>query len=133
MTGKTFKLRTILTITTGCLLTERKGPQDNGISDLYELLEHMTGTPPFTHQLGRFSEECKPFLLEQFPEMNRADIETLNSLEGEPYERVEAFLKLCTSEWGMKDTYVIEPLPQGTHDEKNPILELAEMMNPSRS
>ena len=47
-----FPLRTILTVTTGRLLTKAKGPRDNGIGDLYEILGYMTGdNGVMTHQL----------------------------------------------------------------------------------
>jgi hypothetical protein len=64
-----FALRVILTVTTGRLLTVGAGPQDNGIGDLYELLNWMTEDNLFTHQLGRAAEECKPVILELYPEL----------------------------------------------------------------
>lgn len=36
---KSFSLRVLLSVTTGRLLTEAKSPTDNGIDDLYEILE----------------------------------------------------------------------------------------------
>lgn len=73
MNEKTFTLRTILTVTTGRLLTEPKGDCNNGIGDLYEILNHMTGDSAFTHQLVRFSDECKPWLFRWFPELKIAN------------------------------------------------------------
>lgn len=73
METKAFPLRTILTVTTGRLLTKRKDPNDNGIGDLYEFLEWMCGEPPFTHTLGRFSKECKPYLFRWFPELTEPE------------------------------------------------------------
>jgi hypothetical protein len=64
-----FALRVILTVTTGRLLTKGAGPKDNGIGDLYELLNWMTEDNLFTHQLGRAAEECKPVILELYPEL----------------------------------------------------------------
>ena len=43
MNTKTFSLRTILTVTTGRLLTKGKTERDNGIGDLYEILGWMSG------------------------------------------------------------------------------------------
>ena len=40
-----FPLRVVLTVTTGRLLTERRDAKDNGISDVYEILGHMTQEP----------------------------------------------------------------------------------------
>jgi hypothetical protein len=73
METKAFPLGVLLTATTGRLLTTPRGERDNGIGDLYELLGWMTNDQPFTHQLGRFGEECKPWLLRWFPEL--ADVE----------------------------------------------------------
>lgn len=73
MSTKKFPLRDVLTVTTGRLLTKGKGKDDNGIGDLYKILGHMTGDDGvMTHQLGRFSEECKPWLLKWFPELAEA-------------------------------------------------------------
>ncbi len=66
---KVFPLRVLLTVTTGRLLTQSRGPRDNGIGDLYELLGWMTNDEPFTHQLPRFADECKPWILQWFPEL----------------------------------------------------------------
>jgi len=60
---KTFDVRVILSATTGRLVTKSQGPDDNGIGDLYELLGWMTDDSPFTHQIPRFMQECKPWLL----------------------------------------------------------------------
>lgn len=69
MATKTFPLGVVLTVTTGRLLTKSKSQNDNGIGDLYDILGHMTGDSPFTHQLGRFAAECKPWLYRWFPEI----------------------------------------------------------------
>ena len=69
---KEFALRTILSVTTGRLLTESDKPNDNGIGKMYDLLSHMTGDSVWTHQLGRFAEECKPWPLRWFPELATA-------------------------------------------------------------
>lgn len=72
MKTKAFSVRTILSVTTGRLLTESAGPDDNGLGDMYRLLEWMTGESPFTHQLPRFGKECEPWLLGWFPELAAA-------------------------------------------------------------
>jgi len=69
-----FPLCTVLTVTTGRLLTKRKSTNDNGISDLHEILEHMIGETPFTHTLGSFADKCKPWLLFWFPELDSNEL-----------------------------------------------------------
>jgi len=53
---KTFKLRDILTLTTGRLLTEPVTEHDNGIGNLYIIIDYMLDTAVFTHQLGKYSK-----------------------------------------------------------------------------
>lgn len=72
-TTKTFPLRVVLTVTTGRLLTEGKGPRDNGIGDLYEILNWITGDSLYTHQLPRAGKACRPWLLKCFPRVGRGD------------------------------------------------------------
>ena len=125
--NKLFPLRTVLTVTTGRLLTLPKGKCDNGIGDLYELLEHMTGDAPYTHSLGRFSDECKPKLLKWFPELSNADLDELDRLLKQP-DGINAWLKLCEEKWRMSPQYSIAANTIDSHEHKNPITELAGMI-----
>lgn len=77
-------LGTILTVTTGRLLTKREG-RNNGIGDLYKLLGWMTNDEPYTHQLGRFAEECKPSILRQHPELEKVDISDMEQKGAEEW------------------------------------------------
>lgn len=126
---KAFDLRIILTVTTGRLLTKRKGPNDNGIGDLYEILEHMTGEPPFTHTLPRFADECKTILLNDYPELEKVDVAILDEMIDElgAENGINNFLRMCTTRWGIKEQYCIGQIPK--HVSINPIQELEEMMN----
>jgi len=118
---KPFPLRVVLTVTTGRLLTQGKGPHDNGIGDLYELLNWMTGDNLFTHQLPRAGDACKPYLLKCFPVLVAVNA-CLDSLD-----KWIASDKTGTSEEGIKmwlaeikimfpeirETYDISSLPDG--------------------
>jgi hypothetical protein len=131
---KSFPLRTILTVTTGYLLTKGKGPRDNGIGDLYEILQWMTDNVPFTHQLGRFSNECKPFLLKWFPELALANA-GLKSLDdwikrdrsggGEAVKMWFAELQMMHP--SIQSSYEVPKIPRENHSVKNPVEELVEM------
>lgn len=123
MTTKPFTLRTILTVTTGRLLTKSRGPNDNGIGDLYELLEWMTGEPPFTHQLGRFAAECKPWLLRWFPQLESCG----ESLEKIDTNDLESWLS-GLAKYGYEDAYDVPKIPRDDHTSKDPVAELREMM-----
>lgn len=61
-----FYLGTILSITTGVLLTNTDPP----IEDIYNILNFMTRDNLSTLQLPRVADECRPYLLEQHPFLN---------------------------------------------------------------
>lgn len=70
MDEKEFDLGTVLTITTGLLLTK--------IENVYKILDWMTGESLFTHQLPRVGRECEPEILSQFPELKNIDVSNVN-------------------------------------------------------
>lgn len=126
---KPFPLRVVLTVTTDRLLTKSRGDRDNGIEDLYEILGWMTNDSPFTHQLPRFSQECKPWLLQWFPELGivNEDLgeldELLVELGGE--FAVEAWIaKLQLMHPELHGEYNILRIPMDDHERKNPYDEL---------
>lgn len=127
-----FPLRTILSVTTGRLLTKPKGEGDNGIGDLYDLLGFLCGEPPFSHQLPRFASEAKPWLLRWFPElalMSRdVPLECLDAMLAAmpPLEAIEKWLADAQSVSGLKAQYELEPIPRDDHTFKDPVGELAE-------
>lgn len=109
---KEFDLGTVLTVTTGIFLCE--------MDNLYEILNFMTGDSLMTHQLPRASDDCKPSLLEQFPELSNIVVPELENKE----ECLE-YLNLIAGDFGNK--FKVEPLKEPTHHD--PILELQEMMS----
>jgi hypothetical protein len=60
--SRRFHIGDILSITTGRLTSPR------GIDGIYDILGYMTEDSPFTTQLGRFAEECTPYLERQLGE-----------------------------------------------------------------
>ena len=132
MTTKKFPLCDVLTVTTGRLLTKRKGPNDNGISSLYALLAWMTDDEPFTHQLGRFAEECKPHLLRWFPDLAQAEDallrldSALNRIKGMP-DSTEDIISAWMESLGLPDTFDIPRIPKDDHTVKDGYDELVEM------
>jgi len=128
---KPFPARVLLSVTTGRLLTEPRGPRDNGIGDLYLLLNHMTGDDLFTHQLPRVSEECKPWLLRWFPELAKAD-EQLADLDSrlERYADDAAAIDCWLDQLyrsGIQRSYDVGQIPQDDHERKDPYDELVAM------
>ena len=129
MPSKTFQLGDVLTVTTGRLLTV--GEDGNGISRLYELLEHMTGEPPYTHSLGRFSEECKPYLMLAFPQLEIANqrLPVLDEmLKIMPADKAcTVWLEALYPDVGRE--FDVEPIPADAHESRHPVAELVSMMN----
>lgn len=138
MDTKKFPLAVVLTVTTGRLLTSPKNG-GNGIEDLYEILGWMTNDSPYTHQLGRFAEECKPWLFKWFPELGYANACEKNlddwiakDQTGTAQEGIKMWLtelKMLFPE--IKDEYEIGRIPSEAHTNKGPITELAEIMGKS--
>lgn len=132
-TTKTFPLRDILSITTGRLLTKAKGPDDNGIGDIKDVMEWMTGESPFCHAMPRFAEECKPWLYRWFPHLAVAEAcdDKLNEWI-EKSDSVETacfywFAELKMLEPKFQDTYDVPKMPQDDHERKDPYDELVAM------
>ena len=131
MATKQFGLRTILTVTTGRLLTESEGPRDNGIGRLYGILNWMTSDELFTHQLGRASQECSPWLLRWFPELEACG-------SGSSLDRLDVLLATvggdeAISQWvgefsSVKPVYDIPKIPRDDHEYKNPLTELEDIV-----
>jgi hypothetical protein len=130
METKTFDLGTVLSVTTGRLLTPTDEKHTgNGIGHLYELLGWMTEDEPFTHQLPRFAEECKPCLLRWFPELAKAD-DSLRELDnwlavgGDPGRVILNWLSTLR----LPMTYDVPRIPRDDHTRKNALTELVEMV-----
>jgi len=77
MKYKKFPLRVVLTVTTGRLLTKNKGPRDNGIDALYQILNWMFKTDVTTLGLCILAEKAKPILFQKYPELEGVN-STLN-------------------------------------------------------
>lgn len=60
---KEFPLAYILSITTGRSLSSKR------MGGVYEILNHMTQSSLFTHQLPQATDKCRPWLLRWFPEL----------------------------------------------------------------
>jgi hypothetical protein len=132
METKTFDLGTVLSVTTGRLLTPADEKHTgNGIGHLYELLGWMTEDEPFTHQLPRFAEECKPWLLRWFPGLADADgslwvldekMQELGAVRGIGFWLTNLQLN------GLKATYDVPRIPRDDHTRKNALVEAVEMV-----
>ena len=124
-----FHARDLLSVTTGRLLTKPDN-NGNGIGNLYKLLGWMTNDQPFTHQLPRFSEECKPWLLRWFPELAKVN-EHLSTLDDHvqrlgPNKGCEEFFTAMLK-LDLKEHYDVLKIPANDHEVKHPHDELVAM------
>ncbi len=77
---KKFHLGDVLSITTQRLVSPRH------MVGVYDILNFMTGDNLFTHQLPRAANECKPYLLEQFPKLAEVDASGVNTNNSRPLQ-----------------------------------------------
>lgn len=126
---RTFPLRTVLTVTTGRLLTK---PRDghNGIQDLYEILGFMTDDQPYTHQLPRFAEECAPWLYRWFPILETVNYESLDELDAlvdsKGKDGVDEWLEKIERQLGVSE-FAVGKIPRDDHQRKHAYDELVQM------
>lgn len=115
---KLFHLGDILTVTTGKLVSTRH------IDGVYDILNFMTRDNLFTHQLGRASNECKPALLEQHPQLA-----TVTGDDVTP-ENFKAWIEAQCSEFG--EQLMVQQLTEHAHEVIDPLNELAEKVHPDK-
>jgi hypothetical protein len=134
---KKFHIGDVLSITTGLLVSP------DHIGGVYKILNYMTRDSLFTHQLGRASDECKPYLLKQFPWLASDEFQGVvdklkNSLSNNKSSEGEMANKTAShivDRWLKKQVIPttgefveVEPLPSDTrYEHKEPIAELVKM------
>ena len=139
MKARKFHLGDVLSITTGLLLSPRH------MDGIYDILNFMTGDNLFTPQLPRAKDECKPYLLEQFPQLDSPEMhfaigelkEMMKTPSGkkEPAMLLLGWLsKLTSGKYGIvcEEMLEVKPLPKGAHIIKDPVMETAETMGQSK-
>lgn len=94
---KMFSVRTVLTVTTKMLLTIPKNSRDNGIDDLYQIIDHALATSVSTIEIPSAGDVLRPKILEQYPELKIAsqNLELLDSLleKEDPQIAIEAWVE----------------------------------------
>lgn len=107
MTNKQFHLGDILSIITGNLVTP-----EGTIEGVYRILNYMTNDDLFTHALPRAADECRPYLLEQFPQLAgiTGDWITRENWRGWLAERVAQF----------GEYHTVYPIHQEDHERLTP-------------
>ncbi len=108
---KKFETIVAVSITSGRLLCD--------MDDIYALLGYMTRDEPFTHQLPRFSNECKPWLLRQHPHLAGLTEEVVKLCEAGD---VQVAIRHVESSIGVMID--VERIPMDDHDRIDPVSEL---------
>ncbi len=111
--SREFHLGDILSITTGHLVSPRH------IDGVYDILNFMTRDNLFTHQLPRACDECKPYLLRQYPQLEGIDASQVN---------VDNWQEWLAGQGKVYGEHLsVEQIPMDDHTEKGPLEELREM------
>ena len=129
MQMKKFHLGDVLSITTGLLVSPRH------IDGVYDILGFITEGNLFTRPLEQVRVECRPYLIEQFPqlagdEMDSAVTELGDSL-GSNISNAGA--RKVVADWLAKqvstygETFAVKSLPVDAYREKNQIAEVIAM------
>lgn len=120
---KAFPTLAVLTVISGRLLTQpRDASEGNGIGQIYELLGWMTDDSPFTHQLPRFSEECKPWILRWHPSLKQVDEEINRRCDA---GEVASMQQDMLQRFG--NTIELQKIPRDDHEHKDAYDELVVM------
>lgn len=113
----TCDLGTVLSVTTGILLTRNFG-------DVHRLMDHLTGDTLFTHQLSRAFKPCKVALLAQFPRL--ADVTPPANVG----EILDAWLETESVLHG--NSFDVVPMAPDAWERRPPLEELQSMMRPDQ-
>ena len=113
MFPKKFHIGDILSITTEHLVSPRH------MDGVYDILNFMTGDDLFTFQLPRAGDICRPYLLEQHPQLKDIDASMANE------ENWKSWIEEQIAKYG--EFLVVEPLPEGVYQHKDPIEEAKEI------
>jgi hypothetical protein len=124
---KTFHLGDILSVTHDRLVSPRH------MDGVYEICNWLTQDNLFTHQLPRVHDECKAALLLQLPDLNElakvSDDEAAILKKSDP-RWWESWLDRQVERFGMYRD--VQPIPQGIHEYKDPIIEAEELVGKDR-
>lgn len=118
---RTFKLTEVLAVTSGMLFY---GGDEGGVDSLYAILDFMTGDSLYIHMLGHASDECKPYILDKYPEL--ASFKADKSRFTTRISRDEYVADLV-KQYG--NDFELSPIPKDDHKVLDPIESLQAMTN----
>ena len=112
--NRSFHLGDILSITTGRLVSP------TGMDGIYDILNYMTDDELYTHQLPKASDEYKPHILAQYPQLEKVDASSVNG------KNWKSWLEQQIAKYGKE--LEIKPLISGFHVHKDPVEEAEKMV-----
>lgn len=129
MRQKEFPVSSVLMVATGRLL------YDDGMDEIYEILNFMTNDNLLTHQLPRAFKECKPHVLKRYPAMKAASAELSEKLDGvndteTKRQILTEWLAVQTAQFGKM--LKVEQIPTEEHAVKDPLSEPIEVRSKKR-
>ena len=107
---KDFDLGTVLSITHDYLLAP------NGIDGVYEILNYMTNSSLWTHQLPSAARKCAPVIFGQHPWLRGVKVEGI--------DKDNWLARLADLKAAHGETVALEPLPPDDHLTTNPFRDL---------
>jgi len=110
--NKEFSLGQVLSITTGKLLCD--------MDDIYDILNYMTGSNLFTHQLPRASRTVRPYLKKWM----ESTVPLFDKIDRDEIQAGNANDWLSEKEKVFGKTFFLSPLPYGVYEKMDPIEEL---------
>lgn len=126
MKTKEFHLGDILSVLTGRLVSPK------GLQGYYDVINFMVGSILFTTQIPRAHEVCKPYLLNQLPQLGSPEIDfavgelilMLKTDAGrvESKKLILGWLAKLSAKYGEK--FKVVPLPKGVYQEQDPAKEM---------
>jgi hypothetical protein len=116
----------VMAFPTAAVLSAATGVLVCPISDVYAVLNWMTGEDVYTHQLPRVSREAQPVILALHPELSEA--------YAEAKEVTPANWPEWLGRWLLRygETITVPRLTEDQHERIDPHSELAEKMHPDR-
>lgn len=107
---KKFHISDILSVMTGKMVSIRN------MEGLYDILDYMTDDNLHTHQIPRALDECKPYLVKQFPQLESIDVSEVND------DNLLSVMENIEAAYG--SYFEVEKVPEDAHERINPIAEL---------
>ena len=128
-----FDLSDILSVTTGRLVSSRH------IEGVYDILNFLTGSELFTHQLPRAMTRCRPWVLQQHPSLAAPalEVEAIADLDAALAQAPQADAAACCASWVAAQqalygrTLPLIPL-QIPEEFATPVADLVEMVGAER-